>query len=426
MVTFLTLLSILSSIAVSFTSAQQITTEEVLKKICGTWANTSYSGDRIRPQKIVFRPDKSYDSYVVASQETPSERGDFSILQEWKDANGSTYCKATIKSHLSANSSFELWKLDDSGNKLESRFSFSKNTFAREMSHLPDSSGTFHYSVYYRQADKVYPLPKNGTRDGDHTQYIYATVDAKPLKAYVFQPAKVRVTNRLPAIAFFHGGGWVIGEPEWTFGLAEHFASLGMVGVAFQYRLSDQLSITPLEAMADCRAAIHWMRSNASMLGIDSDRIVAYGWSAGGHLAASTAIFNYAGANDSLSVSPNALVLTSPAVVIESDSWATRLLGARADAVSISPASHVRKGLPPTLVLQGRHDTVTPLKDAQLFCNRMRAAGNRCDLQIYEGVGHMFTPDSIRDDQDPRPDRAIQTAAIKKTEEFLTSLGFLK
>ena len=72
-----------------------------------------------------------------------------------------------------------------------------------------------------------------------------------------------------------------MGEPEWGFSLARHFAELGMIGAAAQYRLSDQKSITPLDAMADARAVIRWMRANADSLGIDGNRIAAYGWSAG-------------------------------------------------------------------------------------------------------------------------------------------------
>ena len=106
-------------------------------------------------------------------------------------------------------------------------------------------------------------------------EYAYRTVDGKALKAYVFQPARA-IAGRA-AIVVFHGGGWNMGEPEWAFGRARHFAGRGMVAVAAQYRLSDQKTITPVEAMADARAAVQWIRSSASLLGVDPDRVVAYG-----------------------------------------------------------------------------------------------------------------------------------------------------
>jgi acetyl esterase len=407
-------------------SAQRITAEEAAKAICGTWINTNYRGDLMHPQKIVFLADRTYETYNTPSQESTGDKGDFNILDSWKDTNGYTYLKVTTKSIYQSASSFELWRVDKSGEKWESQYSFVKNNFAKEIVTSPDSSKGFSYSIFFRQPNDISPVFKDSMIIENHTQYIYATVDGKPLKAYVFQPAHDAGKERRGAIAIFHGGGWVSGEPGWGFRPAEHFASLGMVAVAIQYRLSDQLSITPLEALADARAAIRWMRSNAARLGIDPDRIAAYGWSAGAHLAASVAIFADDRKDDTVSASPNALILLSPAVELESDGWTQQLLGARADASSISPASHVRKGLPPTLILQGRHDTVTPLKGVQLFSDRMRAAGNDCTLQIYEGVGHLFTPDSIPDNGQPQPDKKIQADAQQKMDEFLSRHGFFK
>jgi acetyl esterase/lipase len=216
-----------------------------------------------------------------------------------------------------------------------------------------------------------------------------------------------------------------MGEPSWAFARARHFAERGLVAVAAQYRLSDQKTITPLEAMADARAVIRWMRSNAGMLGIDADRIAAYGWSAGGHLAASAAIFNPAGEDDRVSAAPNALVLTSAALSLGSDRWLQRLVLQRASAQDISPDEHVRKGLPPTLILQGDVDTVTPLAGARRFCDRMRDAGNVCELHVYEGFGHLFTPAGVRDDGMPQPDPATSKDAVARADRFLTGLGYI-
>jgi len=269
-------------------------------------------------------------------------------------------------------------------------------------------------------------LAQDSTRIEGPTTYVFATVDGKDLKAHVFRPTPRQQEDRSPAIVIFHGGGWASGEPGWAFGRAQHFAALGMVAVAAQYRLSDQKTVTPLEAMADARAVIRWMRSNAKMLGIDPNRIVADGSSAGAHLAASAAIFDDSTRLESISAVPNALILVSPAVYLESDGWVIRLLGGRADVSSISPVSHVRPGLPPTLILEGSEDTVTPLKGVQLFCDRMRAAGNRCDMHVYPDVGHLFTPKGIRDDEWPQPDPKIKADAQKKADEFLVSLGYVK
>lgn len=246
------------------------------------------------------------------------------------------------------------------------------------------------------------------------------------MKAYVFSPSAEKASGRRqPAIVIFHGGGWAMGEPEWAFPRAKHFAERGLVAIAAQYRLSDQKEITPLEAMADARAVIRWMRAEADSLGIDPDRIAAYGWSAGAHLAASAAVFDEDVSGETVSASPNALVLVSPAVSLESDGWAQRLLGNRGSVRDISPDEHVRQGLPPTLILQGSDDTVTPASGVERFCERMRAAGNSCQLHVYQGFGHLFTPAGTPDDGMPQPDPATSADAMARADRFLETLGFL-
>jgi acetyl esterase/lipase len=256
-------------------------------------------------------------------------------------------------------------------------------------------------------------------------EHVYAQPSGTQLKAYVFSPDK-RSAERRPAIVLFHGGGWTMGEPSWAFSRARHFAERGMVAVAVQYRLSDQREVTPHEAMADARAVIRWVRLHADSLDIDPKRVVGYGWSAGGHLAASAAIFGLDASGDSVSSRPDALVLVCPAVSLVSDGWVQRLLRGRGTARDISPDEHVRKGVPPTLILQGNVDTVTPMAGAKRFCERMRAAGNVCELHVYEGFGHLFTPAGTPDHGMPQPDQATSEDASKRADRFLEALGFLK
>jgi acetyl esterase/lipase len=258
----------------------------------------------------------------------------------------------------------------------------------------------------------------------DPKEYIYAKRGSINLKAYVFLPEKENDSERHPAVVIFHGGGWSIGEASWGFKRARHFSKLGFVAVSAQYRLSNKKDITPLEAMADARDVIKWMRSNADSLRIDPDKVVAYGWSAGAHLAVSAAIFN--DSHPSISSAPNALILVSPAVSLKKDGWFKRILLNRTEVHNVSPDEYVRKGLPPTIILQGRDDTVTPLPGAQTFTDRMLAAGNRCELIIYDDVGHLFTPSSMPDYNYPKPDLKVQADAFKKADEFLKSLGFIK
>jgi len=169
---------------------------------------------------------------------------------------------------------------------------------------------------------------------------------------------------------------------------------------------------------------IRWMRSQAKSLGIAQERIAAYGWSAGAHLAASAAILDDAARGTDGKARPNALVLVSPAVSLGSDAWFQRLLGQRGSARDLSPDQHVREGLPPTLILQGSTDTVTPLAGVKRYCELLRGAKNTCELHVYEGFGHLFTPAGIPDDGQPKADPATAADALARADRFLTSLGF--
>lgn len=255
-------------------------------------------------------------------------------------------------------------------------------------------------------------------------EYIYSKKDNIELKAYVFSQDSFSSKMNLPAIVIFHGGGWASGEASWSFARAKHFAELGFVSVAAQYRLSDQKNITPIDAMEDARDIIKWIRFNKNLLKIDPNKLVGYGWSAGAHLVTSASIF--ADSNSSVSSSPNALILVSPAVSLEKDGWFRQLLLDRVKVSKVSPDENIKRGLPPTLILQGRDDTVTPLVDVENFANKMKSKGNICELIVYDNVGHLFTPSSEPDDGFPNPDKKVQSMAYEKADEFLKSLGYIK
>ncbi|MDZ7766460.1 MAG: alpha/beta hydrolase [Melioribacteraceae bacterium] len=92
-------------------------------------------------------------------------------------------------------------------------------------------------------------------------EYSYKTVDTTELSAFVFFPEEDNEELR-SAVLVFHGGGWDEGTPEWAFSRGRHFVQQGLVAVAVEYRLSDQKTITPLDAMEDSKDAVRWLRRN--------------------------------------------------------------------------------------------------------------------------------------------------------------------
>jgi len=256
----------------------------------------------------------------------------------------------------------------------------------------------------------------------------YKTVGATDLKGHVFMVEEPAKGKSRPVIVLLHGGGWNAGSPEWTYDDAKWYAGFGMVAIAGDYRLSDQKSVTPLEAMSDARDLIRWVRQNAAELGIDPHRVAVYGISAGGHLAAASAVFPHREESKISSV-PDALILLSPAVSIVNDHWPEILLGGRAKVKDISPAENITRQLPPIAIIEGAADTETPLPGVQKFCERAKQVGGTCELHVYPGVGHILSRnlDPHAQEQGPfDPDPAANADAHTKEKAFLAGIGYIK
>jgi len=263
----------------------------------------------------------------------------------------------------------------------------------------------------------------------DHEVEIYKTDNSFNLEAHIFYPNDTLALERHPAIVIFHGGGWNSGNPSWAFERAKHFRDLGLVAIAAQYRLCNVHDITAIESMSDARDLIMWMRQSATSLNIDPDRIVAYGWSAGAHLVSSAAIFSESIPGNTINSIPDAMILVSPAVSLPKgkgwEGWKFNVFGANTTVSSANPVEHVRVGLPPTIILQGQDDTVTPLDGVQQFHDLMLGYGNHCELFVYDGVGHLFTPNTIPDNREPHPDKEVQGKAYDQADAFLKKLGYI-
>jgi acetyl esterase/lipase len=249
--------------------------------------------------------------------------------------------------------------------------------------------------------------------------YTYREVDGRALRAYVFSASVPDSGARANAVLLFHGGGWSTGSPEWTFETARRFAGWGLVAIAIEYRLS-QDGITPIEALEDVCAAFRWTREHAGELGV-GERVAGYGVSAGGHLVALAATRGCA-SNDGR---PDALLLWSPALDVAADGWFQKQLGRRGRAVAYSPVEHVTALTPPTSIVHGAMDALTPLSGARRFRDRLVKAGGTCDLNVYEGMGHLLTRNLKNQESDFDPDPKARADGIAAQRDFLRRLGFI-
>ncbi len=251
----------------------------------------------------------------------------------------------------------------------------------------------------------------------------YKAVENGSLRLHIFE-SKQRQDRHLPVLVLFHGGG---GAAEQFFPQARYFADRGMVAISAEWRLKGEK--TPLATcIQNAKSAIRWVRTHDAELGINPNRVVTGGGSAGGHLAACAATLD--GFNDSqdkaeVSTQSFALVLFNPLLDTTDTGYAPlakTLLSLNLDPVAFSPAHHIRKGLPPAIMFHGTSDHTVKFENSERVCRLMNEAGNACELVPYEGQDHAFF--NFRNQAgDPNE---VFWDVVKRTDDFLVKLGCLK
>lgn len=249
-------------------------------------------------------------------------------------------------------------------------------------------------------------------------EVVYKTIGDVQLKLSIFTPPDYTSEDKLPAIVFFFGGGWNSGSPSQFYPHCEYLASRGMVAMSADYRVFSRQQTSPRECVKDGKSAVRWIRQHASELGVDPDKVVAGGGSAGGHVAAATGTtmaFNEEGEDLAISSVPNALVLFNPVFDTSQDGYAYERV--KEYWQDISPLHNINKNTPPTIVFLGTKDELIPVSTTEKYKQIMNEKGIRCDLELYEGQKHGFFN---------YPSKENYANTVKKMDRFLASLGYLE
>ena len=287
-------------------------------------------------------------------------------------------------------------------------------------------------------ADLVHPNARGAEKMADHWFAALVKVMGKPpvvyqpriipykstakgdLTLHVFSPPGAASGARRPAIVFFFGGGWKRGTPLQFYPECAWFASKGLLAISADYRIAFTHGSSPFEAVADAKSAIRWVRSHAAELGVDPQKIIAAGASAGGHLAAATGTLP--GLDDpaddmSVSCRPDALALWYPVFDNSPGGYGDAAVKARCQ--EISPLLNISPKTPPAIVFLGTKDPLVPVATARDFQARMQKAGVRCELMLFEGAGHPIY--DYRKGPSPLRDRVLAACAA-----FLRPLGMFR
>ena len=250
----------------------------------------------------------------------------------------------------------------------------------------------------FAQNEEKLPVPITEYFD---LAYVDGGGDRHKLDLYI--PARGDRTKKLPLVVWIHGGGWAkgskdgIGNCSWVLQEGYALASIG-------YRLTD---VAPFPAqLDDCKAGIQWLKKNGNEFGVDADRIVVWGSSAGGHLVAMLGttgdpettkddidgVIDWFGPSELLTMQeqrtlPVDLDANAP------DSYESRLVGGTLQenpekAKAASPLTHVTADDTPILIFHGNEDALVPLKQSYLLVKAYDNMAVPAQLVVIEGAGH--------------------------------------
>jgi acetyl esterase/lipase len=213
-----------------------------------------------------------------------------------------------------------------------------------------------------------------------------------------------------PTLIYIHGGGWTAGSKIGGVNFLLPWLEMGWNVVSVDYRLA-RVSPAPA-AVEDCLCALRFVAARAQNYGIDVNRMVVSGESAGGHLALTTgmipdsagrdrqcpgaplpkvaAIVNFYGITDVVDL------LDGPNQKTYAVTWLGSAPNREEIARRVSPLTYVRPGLPPVLTVHGDADPIVPYQHALRLHEALGKANVANQLVTVRGGKHgMFEPDEF-------------------------------
>jgi acetyl esterase/lipase len=245
--------------------------------------------------------------------------------------------------------------------------------------------------------------------------FVYKESGGQPQRLEVyFPPAHNPAKAKVPAIIFFHGGSWQGGNLTQFRAACRHFAERGLVAVTAEYRMHPKGTPDFNESgesrkrvcITDAKSAIRWLKTKAAEFGIDPQKIIVGGGSAGGHLAVLAT--RQPGLDDpsddtSIDTKVAAYVLFNPA--FEQKDQTDR---------EVDALQHIGGDMAPAIVFFGDQDSAwLPGWDA--VHARLAEAGARVEYWQAPGHKHGFFNRTSR-----------QRTLLQKADRFLASLGLLQ
>lgn len=248
---------------------------------------------------------------------------------------------------------------------------------------------------------------------------VYKTIDDIKLRMRIFEPKDHVTKDLIGVLIFLQGSGGSQFFPQ-----CKYFAERGMVTLTAQFRVPIRhKKFWPyFESISDGKSAIRYCRSQLSKFNINPNKIAVAGASQGSIVALGSALIEglESKAEDlNISSEPNALILLSTPIPY----WKFIVdYTHKKRPNEMSLIHNIRKKLPPTIFIHAYEDFV-PFDDVKKFIQKMKSAGNDCELFLFEGKEHGFIKRGKSEGE--MYDNKPYEKSLIIIEEFLSKLDYL-
>ena len=275
--------------------------------------------------------------------------------------------------------------------------------------------------VLPQDTNEVTPLTLPGAESS-----VFKKVGDVELRLHVVKPKAWKASDKRACLVTFFGGGWTSGTPAKSINYAKWAAKYGLVGVAPDYRTRKRFDAKPEDCVADGRAAVRWIQDHASELGVDPSKIVVQGSSAGGHVAAWTAIQDPVTPETASDPVPNpapmGLILLWPVTDTGTNGYGgpKRFGNDEARANNLSVTGRMPAKMPPTQVFHGTGDKTVKFENSQAFTDKMKANGNLCELVVF-----LDAPHSPQSSKEGEKGKIVKAKIEEESLKFFEKMGLV-
>lgn len=268
-------------------------------------------------------------------------------------------------------------------------------------------------TVVYKEANGIKQAMEMYNRDA--LAKVENMTEVKQQALDIYYPPNWNADKKVPGLLMFHGGGWSGGGRGQLRNVCNYFARRGLVAITADYatHTGESNKLLPHNisrkriCVTDGKSAVRWVKTHAAELGIDPDRLITGGVSAGGHIAV-LANLNPTGLNDP--TDPENIGTDAVAHLLISAAF---YVPGRDRDDEVDAFAHDLRNMPPTIFLDGEKDGWKNASD--MLFKKMHELGIITEKWVAPDAGH----------NSPLTSPWLSQSLIK-ADQFLVRLGLLE